>query len=73
VGGAGNNTSPRNDPPPAPVLISGTFVDSPVNGIDYVGLPSGTSGVTGDTGTAGGWQVVGRWRKAIRLHLVSQI
>ena len=38
-------------------LVSGTFVDSPVNGLNYVGNPSGTSGVTGDNGTDGGFTV----------------
>jgi len=36
---------------------SGTFVDSPVNGLEYEGNPSGEAGVTGDNGTEGGFVV----------------
>ncbi len=36
---------------------NGIFVDNPVNGLDYVGNPSGRSGVTGDNGTTGGFTV----------------
>ncbi|MEX2367060.1 MAG: hypothetical protein WD601_10670, partial [Pseudohongiellaceae bacterium] len=38
-------------------MVSGTFIDSPVDGLDYIGTPSGTSGLTGDTGVAGGFSV----------------
>ncbi|MEX2489284.1 MAG: hypothetical protein WD356_07105 [Pseudomonadales bacterium] len=47
-GGGGGDTT---------TMVSGTFVDSPVDGLDYLGLPSGTTGVTGDTGAAGGFEV----------------
>ena len=36
---------------------SGTFIDNPVNGLEYEGGPSGTSGITGDNGTDGGFTV----------------
>lgn len=50
-----NETPAGNDD--TPTLVAGTFVDSPVDGLDYTGLPSGTTGVTGDNGTPGGWEV----------------
>jgi len=43
--------------PPAPPTVTGTFVDSPVSGLQYIGTPSGTSGLTGDTGVPGGFRV----------------
>jgi len=44
-------------PPPPPPTVTGTFIDSPVNGLEYIGTPSGTSGLTGDTGVPGGFRV----------------
>jgi len=55
LGGGGDGGAP---PPPPVTMVSGTFVDSPVDGLDYRGLPSNTSGITGDTGAAGGFRVV---------------
>lgn len=37
--------------------VTGTFVDSPVDGIRYEGSNSGVMGVTGDTGIPGGFRV----------------
>jgi len=42
---------------PAAVTVSGTFVDAAVNGVTFTGSPSGTTGLTGTNGTAGGFTV----------------
>ncbi|MGK0298772.1 MAG: hypothetical protein ACI9XC_002396 [Gammaproteobacteria bacterium] len=55
TGGVGTgDTIVTGDTATPQVLISGTFVDSAVGGIDYIGLPSGTTGITNANGT---WEV----------------
>jgi hypothetical protein len=56
-GGVGTSNAPTSNAPTV-VTVSGTFVDAAVNGLNYIGRPSNTSGVTGTNGTAGGFTVV---------------
>ncbi|HWP19044.1 MAG TPA: hypothetical protein VNO84_07940 [Burkholderiaceae bacterium] len=54
-GGSDSDSSGPGNPPPT-ASATGVFTDAPVNGLNYTASPSGASGVTGDTGTAGGFR-----------------
>jgi len=65
AGTTGNIADNQN--PPAAILIKGVFIDSPVNGLEYQGNPSGRSGITGESGVNGEFTVAATDSVTFRL------